>query len=110
MHVLCAGNGYDVRHAQFRTPVNGIYQFYVSMATRSGYTVAVDIMLNGSPVVKMRTGNDNQFNTATNSIILKLSQGDDVWVEHDTSITDSNRLFHDEGKLSTFSGHLVSRS
>ncbi|XP_052778373.1 caprin-2-like [Mya arenaria] len=106
---LNEGNAYDARHAEFRAPVNGTYQFYVTISTRAGYQVVADIMLNGTPVVKLRSGNDNQVNTVTNGVALNMKAGDDLWVQHDHSISDSNRLFKDEGLLTTFSGHLVNR-
>ncbi|KAH3880107.1 hypothetical protein DPMN_004020 [Dreissena polymorpha] len=66
-------------------------------------------MLNGNPVVKLRTGNQNQVNSATTGVTLTLNAGDDVWVQHDHAIADSNRLFYDEGFLTTFTGHLVNK-
>jgi hypothetical protein len=106
---LNEGNAYDARHAQFRAPFNGTYQFFASLTNNAGYTLAASFMLNGSPVIKIRTANDNQFHTATNGLLLHMRKGDDLWVQHAHSISDSNRLYHGEGLLTTFSGYIVSK-
>lgn len=106
---LNLGNAYDGRHSQFRAPVDGTYEFHATLSTNAGYTLAADIMLNGNPVVKIRTGNDNQFNTANNAIVVHMMAGDDLWIQHDHDISDSNRLYYGEGFLTSFSGHLVAR-
>lgn len=106
---LNEGNAYDSRHAQFRAPFNGTYQFYASLTSNAGYLLAAEFLLNGSPVINIRTGNDNQFHTATNGLVIHMNAGDDLWVQHAHSPSDSNRLFHGEGLLSTFSGYLVDK-
>ncbi|KAL4227029.1 hypothetical protein ACF0H5_015005 [Mactra antiquata] len=106
---LNEGNGYDARHSQFRAPVAGLYRFVVTLATQSGYRVSADMMLNDKIIVKLQSGTSNYFSSATNGIYLQLNAGDDVWVQHDHSISDSNYLFQQEGLLSTFSGYLISR-
>lgn len=106
---LNLGNAYDARHAQFRAPVDGIYEFHVTLSTNAGYTVAATVMLNARPVVNIRTGNPNQFNSATNAVVLHMTTGDDLWIQHSHNISDSNRLYYGEGYLTTFSGHLVAR-
>ena len=106
---LNLGGAYDGRHSQFRAPVAGTYEFHMTLSTNAGYQLAADVMLNGKPVVKIRTGNDNQFNTATNAVILHMNTGDDMWVQHSQNITDSNKLYYGEGFLTSYSGHLVAR-
>lgn len=106
---LNAGNAYDARHAQFRAPFNGTYQFFATLTNNAGYQLAAQFMLNGSPVVKIRTANDNQFHTATNGMAIHMQAGDDLWVQHAHSITDSNRLYHGTGLYTTFSGYLITR-
>lgn len=106
---LNLGGAYDARHAQFRSPVAGTYTFHITLTTNAGYTLAAVVLLNGNPVVKIRTGNDNQFNTASNSVVLHMDAGDDLWIQHDHDISDSNRLFYGEGFLTSFTGHLISR-
>ena len=103
------GNAYDTRQEAFTAPVDGIYQVSVTIATNAGYTLVVDILHNRSLLAKLRTGNDNQWHTATNNIIVRMKKGDDIWVEHDKTTSDSNRLYYGSGMITTFSGYLVHR-
>ena len=41
---LNAGNGYDVRHGNFRAPVDGTYEFSVSMLSPGGKWAGVEIV------------------------------------------------------------------
>ena len=106
---LNSGSGYDKRHSQFRAPINGIYQFFVSLTTDAGYSLAADVLQNNQVVLKVRTGNSNQVNTAANEFLVHMNAGDDIWVQHSLNVTDSNSLFYDQGLFTTFSGYLVAR-
>ena len=103
---LNSGNVYDPRHAAFTAPFDGVYQVFVTIATNAGYTLVVDILHNSTPITKLRTGNENQWHTATNGVIVHMRKGDDIWVEH-SATGDSNRLYFGDGMITSFSGYLI---
>lgn len=104
---LNLGNFYDTRHSTFTAPVDGIYQVYVTVATNAGYQLVVDILHNNNLLAKLRTGNANQWNTATNTVIARMKKGDDIWVQHDKTTSDSNRLYYGDGMITSFSGYRI---
>ena len=104
---LNSGSGYDTRDAAFTAPVDGIYQIFVTIASNAGYKLVMDIMHNRTPLTKLRTGNENYWHSATNGVIVRMKKGDDIWVEHDRTTTDSNRLYYMDGMITSFSGYLI---
>ena len=103
---LDIGDVYDPRHAAFTAPFDGIYQVFVTLVSNAGIQLVVDILHNNVLLTKVRTGNENQWHTATNSVIVHMRKGDDIWVQH-SATTDSNRLYVNEGMLTSFSGYLI---
>ncbi|KAK3600628.1 hypothetical protein CHS0354_031542 [Potamilus streckersoni] len=98
------GNGYDARHGTFTAQVAGVYEFSVTILSNGGNFIGAEIVKNGEPVAKARTGDASYYTMGTNIVTLQLQKSDDVWVEH-ISETDSNKL---EGQLfTTFSGYLI---
>ncbi|KAK3609820.1 hypothetical protein CHS0354_029860 [Potamilus streckersoni] len=98
------GNAYDARHGTFTAQVAGVYEFSVTVLSQGGNFIGAEIVKNGEPVAKARTGDASYYTMGTNIVTLQLQKGDDVWIEH-ISETDSNKL---EGQsFTTFSGHLI---
>ncbi|KAL4226523.1 hypothetical protein ACF0H5_014508 [Mactra antiquata] len=98
------GNAYDKRHGEFTAPVNGTYEFTVSMVVVGGYWVGIEIVKDGVPIGKLRTGDSAQYTMASTTVNVEMMKGEDVWVEH-LPESDSNKFY---GKtMSTFSGHLI---
>ncbi|KAL3852120.1 hypothetical protein ACJMK2_015803 [Sinanodonta woodiana] len=98
------GNAYDARHGTFTAQVAGVYEFSISVLSSGGSFIGAEIVKNGEPVAKARTGDASYYTMGTNIVTLQLQKGDDVWVEH-INESDSNKL---EGQsFSTFSGHLI---
>ena len=86
----------------FTAPFDGIYQVFVTIVSNAGYQLAVDILHNNVLLTKVRTGNQNQWHTATNGVMVHMRKGDDIWVQH-SATADSNRLYVNEGMLTSFS-------
>ncbi|KAL3852115.1 hypothetical protein ACJMK2_015798 [Sinanodonta woodiana] len=98
------GNGYDARHGTFTAQVTGVYEFSVTVLSSGGNFIGAEIVKNGEPVAKARTGDASYYTMGTSIVTLQLQKGDDVWVDH-ISETDSNKL---EGQsFTTFSGYLI---
>lgn len=79
-----SGNGYDVSTGIFTAPISGAYHFSMSMASP---TIAhFFLMKNGQNVEYTFTGNDNTWESTSQSAVMELLQGDHVWVEADGPI------------------------
>jgi len=98
------GGGYDDRHGEFRAPVDGTYEFSVSMLMNPGHWAGVEIVRDNTPVAKARTGDDAKWSMATAVVTLYMKAGQDVWVEH---IAESDNALIYGQDTSAFSGHLI---
>lgn len=86
----------------YTAPVNGTYVFsyFLSVAYKP---LKVGIFLNLYPVVRTTEGQDKS--TASQSIVLHLSMGDQVWLQ--VKNNDTNGIFINNERSSTFSGYLL---
>ncbi|XP_061195788.1 cerebellin-3-like [Saccostrea echinata] len=102
------GGGYDPINGIFTAPVVGNYVFYVSIQGYKDNDIYVDIVLNGSSevraMVEANSASNEQYETGTNLVILRLQQGDRVWVRH---YDGSGYATFSDAPVTTFSGFLI---
>eukprot|EP00058_Branchiostoma_floridae_P009985 XP_002595473.1 hypothetical protein BRAFLDRAFT_69141 [Branchiostoma floridae] len=101
------GGAYSQERGKFVATVGGVYFF-----TFTGMTLYLPnaiyflcLMKNGAKMVSLLEINDQQSNgqSSSNSAILQLQPGDEVWVE----LGSDRSLYSDSGKYLTFSGFLI---
>lgn len=86
----------------YRAPVNGTYVFSYHLAVAQR-VLKVGLFHNYSPVVKTTEGNDQAHTSQT--VVLHLEMGDEVWLQVKSLIT--NGMYTDPDSSSTFSGYLL---
>ena len=86
----------------YTAPVNGtyIFSFHLAVARR---TLKIGLFRNLYPVVRTTEGTDQA--TASQTIVLHLTAGDQVWLQVKNAIT--NGIYTDNESSSTFSGYLL---
>ncbi|XP_045166220.1 complement C1q-like protein 4 [Mercenaria mercenaria] len=101
------GGAYDARHGSFRAPVSGTYKFSFSVLQgTSAMYIAVELVRNGSPIGRVRTGDYGYYAVGTNIVNVHLDAEDDVWVQHQDNL-GSRIVKANGGGFSLFTGHLV---
>lgn len=93
---------FDPAMGMYMAPVNGTYIFSFHLATNQK-PLKVGLFRNFYPVARV-TEVSNQA-TASHTVVLHLSQGDQVWLQVKDSMT--NGMFTDNESKSTFSGYLL---
>ncbi|XP_077065138.1 uncharacterized protein LOC143716455 [Siphateles boraxobius] len=93
---------YNPENGVYTAPVNGTYVFSYNLQVASRM-LKVALFLNFEAVV--RTTTPVEMNTASQQVVLSLSQGDWVWVQVKDSTT--NGMFTGTESSSTFSGFLL---
>lgn len=98
------GGEYNSRTGKFRCPVDGVYQFFVSILSRKEERVKTELVVNGRRNLLLYSSGDeiHRGSLGMNGVILQLEEGDLVWV----------RVYHGFGDYihccwSTFSGALI---
>ena len=102
------GGAYDNRHGAFRAPVSGTYKFSFSVLQGTGRMyIAVELVKNGTPIGRVRTGDYQYYAVGTNIVNVHLKAGDDVWVQHQDYIGSGMTVPAKGGGYCLFTGHLV---
>lgn len=99
------GNHLDSITGIYTAPVPGAYTFmfniHMASTTNSPY---VKLMLNGQMQLAAHDYDySDAYDSATNSLILELKQGDQVWLQLD----QGNEVHSNSNKYTTFSGYLL---
>lgn len=68
--------------------------------------IALELVRNGSPLGRIRTGDYGYYAVGTNIINVHLDGGDDVWVQHEANL-GSHIIKARGGGFTMFTGHLV---
>ncbi|XP_025303597.1 complement C1q subcomponent subunit B [Canis lupus familiaris] len=104
-HIVTNENrNYEPRSGKFTCNVPGIYYFAYHASSRGN--LCVNVMRGRERMQKVVTFCDyvqNTFQVTTGSVVLKLSQGENVYLQ----ATDKNSLLGMEGANSIFSGFLL---
>jgi hypothetical protein len=74
------GNAYNVLHGNFLAPINGTYLFVIYACSQVAHAIVLDLMLNGSSVNHVLAGDQNYHACNSNTLIIELKKGDDVYV------------------------------
>uniref|UniRef100_A0A8C4QUQ1 C1q and TNF related 3 n=1 Tax=Eptatretus burgeri TaxID=7764 RepID=A0A8C4QUQ1_EPTBU len=101
------GNYFDIITGRFTAPVTGAYFFTFSMLKHEdAEETFVYLMLNGETVITMFSyGLKGKHDTAANSAVLKLKDGDEVWLR-----LGNGAIHGDHQRFSTFCGFLLFES
>lgn len=77
------GKAYDPISGIFTAPYQGVYLFTFQIFTHAAERPLIDIKVNGNIVTRMSaaTAQANPEKSAVTSVLVKLLQGDRVWVE-----------------------------
>lgn len=77
------GKAYDPISGIFTVPYQGVYLFAFQIFTHAAERPLIDIKVNGNIVTRMSnaTAQANPEESAVTSVLVKLLQGDRVWVE-----------------------------
>ena len=104
------GGGFDPVSSIFKTPVSGVYFFTVVIMSHAAEDIETQIMKNGTPLVNTYSGDSTTWNQGSQSTVVYLNAGDDVYVhiQDNKAINNGNvRVFG--GTWSSFSGFLISQ-
>jgi hypothetical protein len=97
------GGGYDPNTGVFTAPVDGHFVFFVNVQSYSSNRIDVYIVLNGTPKVTA-LAHSPAYSAGPNLAVLKLQQGDRVWIKH----WSGTGYFTESGfPVTTFSGFLI---
>ncbi|XP_035692010.1 C1q-related factor-like [Branchiostoma floridae] len=99
------GRAYDMATGKFTTPIPGYYMFTYSGMTTSvkGSAYWSRLVLHGEPVISLYDKSVGEHLSSSNSVILLLKPGDEVWVELDAR----SSMWGDYTGYVTFSGYLI---
>lgn len=102
---LNIGNAYFNVHGNFIAPVGGVYQFSVTACAQSNHYIVLELIVNARVVGKVLAGDTGYNECSSNSFLLQLSTGDDVYVQHKT--VGDYLLANPAAGLPTFAGVLL---
>ncbi|KAL3837504.1 hypothetical protein ACJMK2_022856 [Sinanodonta woodiana] len=100
--VTNVGDTYSKQTGRFTAPYNGTYQFTVVVAAQGHQKAAADLMKSGKLVFTVWAESIPNWATSTNTAILELIQGDEVWL-----MLQKRACFIHGYMYSTFSGYLL---
>ncbi|XP_048249720.1 complement C1q-like protein 4 [Haliotis rufescens] len=105
---LNVGKAYDRHTGRFKCPQSGIYSFQVHALTQKKKSLWLELMHNNNLVVSVHAHSSDENDGASNSAILQLKKGDQVWVQSQGA---NSYLFGRSNEVCTsFSGYLIAPS
>ncbi|KAL8601339.1 hypothetical protein ACOMHN_054632 [Nucella lapillus] len=96
------GDAFNMDTGRFTAPYNGTFQFTVVVAAQGRQRAAVDLVVNGRMVATIWAESIPYWASATNTAILSLKSGDEVWL-----VLLSRASYIHGYMYSTFSGHCL---
>ena len=107
-HIITnVGGGYNGNNGVFTAPRDGVYVFFCKITGRDNNSdMYFDFILNGSAKTRnLVVGRSaNPYRTSFDSIVLRLSHGDSVWIK---MVTGGNLYSSGTGGDQSFSGYLL---
>lgn len=103
------GNAFNTKTSRFTAPVAGLYMFQCAIMTRKGSALEVYLKVNDHfqmliyPDARAKVG--SAWNTASNTVILRLNKGDCVWMEKNKDY--GQQPFYVHWAFSSFTGVLL---
>ena len=95
---------FDTTTNKFTCSVPGYYLFTYTIGSKDNNSPYVGLLHNGNYVIRMHTRQSGDRNMGTNSALILLAVGDEVWLRND----DRAELYsHDSWRWTTFTGILL---
>nr|ABF00124.1 sialic acid binding lectin [Helix pomatia] len=99
------GNAYDNSTGLFTAPVDGMYSFQLNLLTIKEKEGWLELVHNGQLKVSVYAKQDSTYDSSSNSVIIKMKEGDRVNVR---AHKKSGLFGRDDELYNTFSGHFLS--
>ncbi|XP_074653121.1 complement C1q-like protein 4 [Tubulanus polymorphus] len=100
--VTNVGKAYDEKSGRFTAPVNGTYDFAVTVAAQGRQKAAVRIVRNGDMIATVWAESIPYWASATSNVILHCKKGDAIWLQ----LLERASYLHGY-MYSTFTGHIL---
>ncbi|XP_077998033.1 uncharacterized protein LOC144451134 [Glandiceps talaboti] len=99
------GNGYNTSTGKFTCPVSGMYYFMISALQHNSYNLHVCLMKNTTqlPCIHVRNSGGRQYGAASNSVIIDVDQGDEIWAR----LYSGYAVYSSGYEFTTFTGYLL---
>ncbi|XP_078001177.1 uncharacterized protein LOC144453717 [Glandiceps talaboti] len=108
------GNGYSTSTGKFTCPVSGMYVFMISAmrprlsemdSNYNSYNLKVCLMKNTThlPCTYINNEGRRQYGTASNSVIIDVQQGDEIWIK----LYEGYAVYSNDYEYTTFAGYLL---
>ncbi|XP_077997738.1 uncharacterized protein LOC144450869 [Glandiceps talaboti] len=99
------GNGYSTSTGKFTCPVSGMYYFTISAMRYSSSELFVCLMKNTTrlPCVWINNTSDWAYGGVSNSVIIDVDQGDEIWVR----LHSNTAVYSNNNEYTTFTGYLL---
>ncbi|KAK7004372.1 complement C1q subcomponent subunit C [Biomphalaria glabrata] len=97
---LNIGDSFDVYSSHFICKVNGTYLFTVHMLSMENQTAYGWLMLNNDHQMAFHGDAQSRHGTGSNTVILRLSKEDHVWIQ----LNENSAILN---HFSSFSGHIL---
>ena len=75
------GHYYNNTTGVFYVPVDGTYQFFVNILSEADNSIETELVLNGNQIAEIYSGAGKFHGAGSNLVIVRLHQGDNVWVK-----------------------------
>ncbi|KAL4217383.1 hypothetical protein ACF0H5_023834 [Mactra antiquata] len=104
------GSAYDTNTGIFNCPFSGIYLFQVHTMASQDKSSWLELYHNSYYIFSLYGHSNNEYGAASNSVILRLSKGDQVYVRSvNSKYGASTDIYGQVDEIySTFSGYLLS--
>ncbi|XP_070567328.1 complement C1q tumor necrosis factor-related protein 4-like [Ptychodera flava] len=99
------GDDFNADAGVFSVSIPGIYYFSFTMRTYDNKYIGVTLVVNDAPVVAMTTDSSDRKVMQTQSAMVHLASGDQVWLMMGPS--EHFALYGNNNKYTTFNGHLL---
>ena len=101
-------NHFNLATNMFTCQIPGTYVFMFGIAVYQNNDPRIELVKNGTPIVTLHatiSSNASPFQQSSNSVILNLGVGDQMWLRFTGS--NGHRVWSGGRKYSTFSGFLL---
>ncbi|XP_077997807.1 uncharacterized protein LOC144450919 [Glandiceps talaboti] len=99
------GNGYNTSTGKFTCPVSGMYYFMISALRDNSNHLLVCLIKNTTtlPCIYVHNSGGRQHGAASNSVIIDVDQGDEIWVR----LSNGHAVLSNSNEFITFTGYLL---
>ncbi|XP_070568378.1 complement C1q tumor necrosis factor-related protein 3-like isoform X2 [Ptychodera flava] len=99
------GNGFNIGTGKFTCSVSGVYFFMISANRKNDQSLFMCLMKNDEqlPCIYVAHSANRYHGSASNSVIIDLQHGDEVWVR----LASGYALYSNVNEYTTFTGYLL---